>query len=271
MNRNSLDTPRYITSTAILTPEIGTQVNPGSIDTIRYDGHYVMNNSFSSVQLRTFSMPVPSNIVDWSAFNSLKNNVFAFNYGSVDYTFNIPEGSYDGCNLATTIQTFMNTTSGATGNFTVTYSPITCKFEISSASGTFTLDFTSNYSPWWEMGFAQATYGATGDQISPYMVNLEWSPMFLIYIPEMAGSLINGYNRYPATFAIPVTMAGTYLQGWSYKTSGPSHIQDLGVEKYLSQWTLSISFIRAGVVYPLVADKQSSYCIDLAFMERVRA
>ncbi len=180
------------------------------------------------------------NIKDDSANHGLKNNVITFNGTPVT----IPPGSYSETDLATYLTTAFSAITAAT---TVTYSTVTFKFTIARA-GSNTIIFGAT-SPWYEMGFAQATY--TGASIvSPTTLNLSGPPNLLISIPEIASGNLISYNGqlfhyiFPLTGAAPSLSQGTTISlgklvCWTYQQS-------------LSQLTVNIFYTRAGHVYPYI-------------------
>lgn len=256
-------------STSIIHSAFGYRDNPGSMANITYDSHRVGPfNQFTTVQMRTFSIAIQPNIVDWSAYGSLRNDTFTINYDGVDSTIILPQGSWDGPSLAEELTTQIADAIG-TADITVTYSIPQGKFAFTSSGLTFSLTFDTGISPWLELGFINgATYGPSLILTSTQMVDLSGSSYILIHMPQFCGAMMNRAGGAAVTFGVQTSKAGEYIQTWDAKVDGPSWVQDMNVVTNVNNWTLALSFIRAGVIYPLVGDVNSSYTIDLAFMCR---
>lgn len=247
----------------------GVRTNALSVGNVLYDAKRLgLGQTFSTVQLRTFSMPTMFNIVDWSDIGSLKNNLFTINYNNTgDSGQFLQPGSYDGFSLAATLETTIAQIIGS-NDITVTYDPSTAKLSFQSASSTpFSLVFNS-FTPWYEMGFAPnstAVSSGTGFLMSTYAVNLQWSSQILIYIPELNGTFLNMVANSPTSWAVTVSAAGNWENHFSYLIDGPSHINDQGIVKQLTDFTVNLRFTRAGVIYEIRGDGNTTYSIGLMF------
>ncbi len=261
---------KYFVSTSLINSFFGIRDNVASIASITYDARKTGCQSYSQVQLRSFMMASPPNIYNWSSFGSGQTDTLNFNWSSTDYAAVVPGGSYDAPGLAAALTIAMNDITSST-NFVVSYDINLAKFTITSAIGTFTMYFTATGAPWLELGFAKAIYAGNTTYTSPYQANLTFSSSILIYIPEMSGGMLNIVNGFPATFIIAVGAAGEYINSWSYLREGPSHIQDLGVERNVSSFSIKLYYIRGGLIYPLICDNNYEYSIDLMFGSQRRA
>lgn len=244
----------------------GTRVDSTSIHAVRYEAKKSgPGQSFSAVELRAFSFPFTMpNIMDWSSHGSLKNDLFTWSDNGSDYSVTIPEAPYDGPTLASTLQTLMN---AVISQYIVAYDPITGVFQFSTSSGgniSVTPDATW---PWLELGFClnETTNGTGGVMTSTAVANLQGSSHLFISIPELQSANSINYNGASITFAIPINVASTYVDHWSYLTSPSNKFYMSPTERTLTGYTIFLYFERAGVLYTVVGDCNSSYTLNLAY------
>jgi hypothetical protein len=204
--------------------------------------------------------------MDWSADNSLQNNIFTWNDNGTDYEVTIPQSMYDGPTLATVLEELMNDAT-APGTYTVEYDNISALFQWTTVSGgdiTVTPDATW---PWLELGFClgETVEGTGGVLTSTVVVHLEGTSHIFISIPEIqtANSIV--YNGTSLTFVVPVNVASTYVNHWSYLTSPPSKRFTTPTDQTLMVYTIYLYFERAGTLWPLIGDCNASYTINLMY------
>jgi len=263
---------RVMTALVYLNSFTGQRFDPASLANVRFPAP---NQTFeySSVQLRTFQIAnTINNISDDAATvqGGLQNNVFTFSVitGTTGgpYVIDIPPSFYDGPTLATMIQEQMITAASASsGDFVVTFDPIACKFTFISTIGNLSFDFSGLTSPWLEFGFGQ-TGGYTGDQVtSPYVAHLEGTSSIFIRVSEFGSGNAVNFDGSSWSFVVPVDKASSFLQGFSYQYSGSNHLLDLARISRLSILTIFLNYERAGILYPLVMDANSSYSLIFQF------
>lgn len=247
----------------------GQRIDPDSIHAIRYQAAKSgPQQSFSAVELRSFYFPnIIPNIMDWSAFSSLKNDVFAWRDNGTDYSITIPTAMWDGCSLASQLQTQMDAAYGTTGTYTVTYDAISGHFSFTTTSGG-NISFTPGSTfPWLELGFGYGVgvTGAGGTLTSTAVAQLQGTPNLYLSIPELQNANSAVYNSGSVTFIIPLPSASTYTALWSYQYSAPMKIYTQPTEKTLRDYSIVIFMSRAGVLYPLIMDANAMYEICLCY------
>lgn len=136
---------------------------------------------------------------------TVANNSFILKEFPGPTTFNvtIPDGHYNGTELATAIQTALNT-SGAAYTYTVSFSTTTLHFTI-SATGNFSLDFTGSNSIATQMGFPVGYISPVGATTDSTIV-AQLVPDYEIFIcSDLVEGCDNGIVRFtpdpPATSA----------------------------------------------------------------------
>jgi len=247
----------------------GVRTNPLSIDTITYQrSKSGPDQAFSGVELRSFSLPqVIPNIMDWSNFNSLKNDLFTWFDNGNPYSVVIPSSMYDGCSLAEELQILMNAAT-APNTYTVEYDTVGGIFQFTTTSGgvlSFTPDLTW---PWLELGFSLGV-GVTGAPsiTSTSVANLQGSSHIFIIMPDIQKGEAIKYNCSDVTFIIPLNVANTFVQDYSYLYSPGNKYYFQPRETTLNNtYTIKLYFERVGILYPLVMDQNSSYTINFMFL-----
>ena len=246
----------------------GTRASSDSIHQIRYQASKSgPQQSFTATELRSFYFPntIP-NIMDWSSNNSLKNNVFAWSDDGSDYSVTIPESMWDGCSLATELQTLMNAAT-APGTYTVTYDAVSGYFTFTTTSGG-EISFTPGSTfPWLELGFCynEGVTGSGGSLTSSAVAQLQGTANIYLSIPELQSANSAVYNGASITFIIPLSTASTYTSLWSYQYSAPMKMYTNPCERTIRDYTITLYFERSGVLYPLIMDCNASYELNLAY------
>lgn len=246
----------------------GTRNNSASLHAIRYQASKSgPQQSFSACELRSFYLPftIP-NVVDWSSQGSLKNDVFAWSDDGNDYSVVIPASMYDGLSLAAELESLMNDAT-APGTYTVVYDPVSGHFSFTTTSGDEITITPNSTFPWLELGFCfnETVTGTSGTLTSTAVANLQGTANLYLSIPELQNGNSAVYNCSSITFIIPVTTASTYTTQWSYQYSAPMKWYTQPNEKTLRDYTIYVFFERAGTLYQLVGDCNSSYELNIAF------
>lgn len=249
----------------------GTRAKPDSIYQIQYDAHKTSpTQTYTAIELRSFSMSqtIP-NFCDWAQFNSLTNNILKWTDNGNNYQFIIPESLYDGCTLKTILTLGMDQAYGA-AVYCVDFDPTGSIFVFTTHSGG-TLSFTPDATwPWLQLGFilGQTVTSTAGTITSTCIAHLEGSSHIFLSIPQIqtANSIL--YNSSSITYAIPVSVASTFINQGSFLTT------PMGVRYYtnpskqtLTNFTIYIYFEFAGNLYPLIMDANSSYSMSLLFLD----
>jgi hypothetical protein len=247
----------------------GVRTNPLSIDTITYQrSKSGPDQAFSGVELRAFSMPnVIPNIMDWSEFNSLQNNIFSWIDNGNPYSVEIPSSMYDGCSLSAELEILMNAAT-APGTYTVEYDTVGGIFQFTTTSGgilAFTPDATW---PYYELGFSLGV-GVTGAPsiTSTSVANLQGSSHIFIVMPDLQKAESIKYNCSDITFTVPLNVANSFIQDYSYLYSPGTKWYFQARETTLNNtYTIKLLFERVGILYPLIMDQNSSYTINFLFL-----
>ncbi len=197
------------------------------------------------------------NIVDYSAFNGLKNNVLLID----GHTVTIPPGNWDINSLITYLQTEFNTVDPGKA-FVITYSPISLAITI-TANSNFTLDLSGPFSPWYELGFDQLSYTSSMNTLSSISaIDLAGPVGIFVNCPEIYSGNTLIANSFSALFYWPLCGATPSVSQGSIVSLGKvdAYVSNLQCQ---SQMTIALSYLRAGTVYPLIDKPLSSYQIVL--------
>ena len=155
--------------------------------------------SFEGMVVKTMelnSVEIPNSIYPFTS----SNNVITFNEGGGDLTATITAGSYSASQLATEIKTRMDAAGSDT--YTITVNDNTKKMTIAS-TGTFTLKFSEDNSPYYELGFTNSDTSSAASHTGTNVVRLSGLDFIYLVIRNYTqmGSDSNG-NSY--SFKIPL-------------------------------------------------------------------
>lgn len=151
----------------------------------------VLSDNYDVYELSLLEVSAP-NIEPTFQTGYNTNLVFRENGGVVDFVATITQGTYNGTDLATEIQTRMNSVVGIANSYTCSYNQSTFKLSI-SANIPNTFAIRSNSTCLAELGFAStgSTAFAT-TQTSNYIVNLVGSRYMDVIINHPTNSIATG-------------------------------------------------------------------------------
>lgn len=91
-----------------------------------------------SIQIQTYNIPFA-----FPNINSYNNTINITETGHAAITATIPTGTYDISSLITALKTSLDTASGGTNTFTISFSDVTNKLSITSSTTEFTISYTN--------------------------------------------------------------------------------------------------------------------------------
>ena len=151
-----------------------------------------LQHDYYSLYLQSVSLPNTEPAVMTGINDTL---VFRENGGVVDFTVVIPEGSYNGNQYASVLQTAMNAVVGIANTYTVTYSTQTLKFTIyTTIPNTFSI--RSNSTMLSEMGWAPSQLNSFSvTKTSNYVCDISGSHYVDIQANFNTKTIATGVNR----------------------------------------------------------------------------
>lgn len=186
------------------------------------------------IQLQSAEIPVSYYVI-----NSSNNSFSLTEDANPPVTVTLPLGSPSATDLATFLQTALNSVSPGPLTYSVTFDSSTNKFTISNAPATnFSLTFTSN-SPYVQLGFNVGTTSTGTSLTSTNVINLSGTNFFMIQLTNIPQTNTTS-KKTSYTFKVPITVApfsteiytnnGQWNQIVDYGNSSPVDINMLAVK-----------------------------------------
>jgi hypothetical protein len=141
-----------------------------------------------SVKLTYASIPYT-----WYNIISSNNTFTLYEVPSGNFPLTIAPGNYGGAELATAVQTALNT-SGGLNTYTVTFNCQAMTFTITS-TGVFTLGFNSTGSIAVRLGFAPGTIQPTGTSLTSTQTARLLADTEIFICSDLVGGIDNGFSK----------------------------------------------------------------------------
>lgn len=153
----------------------------------------ILSDNYDVYKLTLIECSAPNiEYVFQSGFNT--SLVFRENGAGPDFTATITQGTYNGTDLATAIQSALNSTIGIANTYSCAYNQSTLKLTISTTIPN-TFSIRSNSTCLQELGFLSTGTGFAVTQTSPNIVNLVGSRFVDICVSHPTQSLSTGLTQ----------------------------------------------------------------------------
>lgn len=245
-------------SHVVLDPRLSSQRGrSGNIDQVRYDRTNLgmPQHRISKIRIKSFVVQNQSwNIVNYGPVGGLTNNRLVLN-GS---PLSLPPGNYDAVSFISAIVALFNATGS--GVYTGSIDPLTLLLTI-SCTLPFTLDFTREDSPYWEMGFGRIATPPGVSFTGSYPINLSGPREIFINIPEVTGDSYIFYGLTPFLFCYPLTGQSPSLSQLNVLDAGK--LDCVVGSQQVASLTIQLWFTRDGQVWPYMAYADTTYALML--------
>lgn len=229
----------------------------GNIDQVRYDRTNLAmpQHRVSRMRIKSFVVQNQSwNIVDFGSVGGLTNNRLVLN----GTPLTLPVGNYDAVSFLSAIVALFNT--AGVGVFNGSIDPLTLVMTI-TCTLPFTLDFTAETSPYWEMGFPRTLAAPSVSVTGSYPINLSGPREIFINIREVTGDSYVFYGLTQFLFCYPLTGQSPSLSQLNVLDAGKLDCNIGGQQ--VGSLTVELWFTRDGRVWPYMAYADTTYALML--------
>jgi hypothetical protein len=167
--------------------------------------------------------------------NQYRNKIYFQENGGATLTATLDEGNYDEITFPAEIETQMNSASGLSSPYTVTFSTVTNKININISGGDTVELVAGNNDAYRAMGFSTQGIGlgTATDYLSDGIMDLSGSKALHIEIPQL-GNHNSTQSKESAWWTIPLTASFGFVENYrvdfpSWLKIGSEHINHLEI------------------------------------------